>query len=207
MLQLCGSAPGTVEVMASKPGKGAELYGLENMASYYKDWTCGTGLEVLLYKAICGDNSDDYKGVPGIGDGKFNAFLADLRTMPQTQRIIRELLIDLGMWARLAGVAGLSKTSHVVIKKVQENRPAFDLSLKLAKLVCKVRPNQDCRPVKHNKTGEPIHPSDDFEKTFEVLESYGMLRAVESLKQFKLLYFDRKEEVFEAEETDWDDFE
>ena len=189
MLQLCLNS--NVKLMVTKKGKNY-YYGIGDMDQYHKEtvnktvlhWNVKTGLEVLLYKSLVGDPGDDYGGVPGIGIVSFNAFMYKLRDRhgSKTQSVIYNLLAnpdsfnDLGLKDKL-------------IVKTCKNLNAFRFSLRLAKLKCCEKPDTGPVAVQMNDVlGTCIKSDTGMSGVKALLESYGMLGALDQINVFKELW-------------------
>lgn len=126
--------------------------------------------QIVDYKALVGDPSDNYPGVPGIGPKTAVELLAKFKTFKQVYR-------------------NLNKVRPVVANKLREGRDSAELSRKLATIVLKA-------PVKLNLKACQVHDYDrqKARNLFEELEFKSLMDKLPEAKKGQYILKKEKKE-------------
>jgi len=115
--------------------------------------------QIVDYKALVGDSSDNYPGVPGVGPKTATQLLQTYQTLDNVYQ-------------------NLEKIRPAVAKRLKEGREGAKVSKKLAKIVTDV-------PAKLNLAAARLHDYDEeqVKKLFEELQFKSLMRKLPGVKK------------------------
>lgn len=115
-----------------------------------------TPKQIIDYKALVGDASDNYKGVPGIGPKTAESLLGEYKTFKNIYK-------------------NLAKISDPTAKKLKEGKKSGEMSLKLAKIVTDVDVKFDSKDAAVWSINNP--------KVIKLFQEFGFRTLTERVKK------------------------
>ena len=183
--------------MIRPEGKDLMHYTLSNMAymvrfnNKNKDyWGCETPYDILLFKALVGDSTDEYPGVPGFGEAKWLKIKEHMKMNDITSA---NVLADPDTFFSEYGWTGKAakKVDEIFIK----HKESYLLCKKLAKIQRNGKPVRKkvfYRPSQSEGSMDPINAvyspgKFDFESAMKALSSYEMRETIETLRDMRVM--------------------
>lgn len=154
-------------------------------------WGCKTAFDVILYKSLVGDTSDNYPGVPGFGGSKWLKLKEYLDANDMTSLdVLRDPDKAFLEYSWLG-----TKAAQSVFAMYEKHRDMFFTCRKLARIQRRVRAVEMKTFFRHPDSTGPNDPLNavkqgagrGFDQAIAALDSYDMFSIIETLENFEVM--------------------